>query len=706
MNIKHLDLSRVLVFKAIFGVIATIAALTPVKGVESRDFQTISATSPKVDKLFISQVTPTFSDVPSSFWASQYIQRLAAQEIITGYPNGKFRPNNPITRAEFAALLSKAFSQSQVRDFQGFSDILKLYWGFDAIREANTTGFMSGYPDGRFRPDDNIRRGEVLVSIVSGLNYTPQNVTAETVNIYQDADEISAWMLEKIAASTERQIVVNYPDVQELNLDQEATRAEVAAMIYQALANVGEVPQISSDYVPNSTQSTDPTPINPDLTPSTDLPSIITLKKISHSKRRPYFLDDIPENQELLNIVAQDIYSTSNDEIFAERTPVSNDTATAIANDPILKWAASDNENALAMSIALKIPNFKANKISAISYLSDTDWQNFDQALNNLIQAETEQSLIALKELLKENDLLLQEAAIYGLGKKGAASKIAIPDLMEILQTSESAMVRINTVNALSRIALTQTNVTSSIISSLLEDESALVQSAAIEALGKINLPSSSVISALVETYIDDSKTDVVRDVRDEAAKALKKISLENISLRSVELLIQNFVFEFEVCSNTTKILSNPNALPMLSNILREGDPDIRLRIIQVLAISSSEEIESPPSSLLFEALENYSIKVRLAAIAVLLARGVEANKVIPVLSPMLQSDREDIRMEAERLMAIAQKTDGGVIEVPFDDLSSIKSRFVTLSMECSNNKTGELKGIRFGALLRKRWPW
>jgi hypothetical protein len=196
--------------------------------------------------------TTQFTDVSTNYWARDFIEELAEREIIAGFPDGTFRPNAPVTRAQFAAMLRQAnqeFNQGTIRGGTNFVDVPSNYWARTAIQEAYTTGFLTGYPGNVFRPELNIPREQVLVSLSNGLNISTNRATSTVLNYYSDATNISSWARESIAAATDNRIVVNYPNVQFLNPQQNATRAEVAAFIYQALVNEGEAQLISSQYI-------------------------------------------------------------------------------------------------------------------------------------------------------------------------------------------------------------------------------------------------------------------------------------------------------------------------------------------------------------------------------------------------------------------------------------------------------------------------
>ncbi len=200
----------------------------------------------------------TFNDVSSNYWASPFIAELARRDIIAGFPDNTFRPDQSVTRAQFAAIVRKAFAKSPERSAINFTDVPSNYWASSAIQEAYRTGFLSGYPGNRFQPEQNIPREQVLVSLASGLDYTSNN-SAILSQYYSDDSSISNYARSPLAAATEREIVVNYPNVKFLNPTRAATRADVAAFIYQALVDGGQVSAINSAYVVGQAQPTTPT---------------------------------------------------------------------------------------------------------------------------------------------------------------------------------------------------------------------------------------------------------------------------------------------------------------------------------------------------------------------------------------------------------------------------------------------------------------
>lgn len=192
-----------------------------------------------------------FQDV-KDHWAQACIEELAEKKIISGYyEDGTFRPNRPVSRAEFAAMIRRAFPDAKtVRNPIDFADIPTDYWGFKPIREAYQTGFMSGYSGSIFNPTLNIPRWQVLVALSSGLKYSPAGSAPEILDAtFEDARDIPELARNAIAAAAEKQLVVNYPAVKQLEPTRNATRAEVATFLCQAIAKPGQTALVPSQYI-------------------------------------------------------------------------------------------------------------------------------------------------------------------------------------------------------------------------------------------------------------------------------------------------------------------------------------------------------------------------------------------------------------------------------------------------------------------------
>ncbi|RCJ24293.1 hypothetical protein A6S26_19875 [Nostoc sp. ATCC 43529] len=188
-----------------------------------------------------------FKDVPANYWAKVYIEALASQNIIAGFPDGTFKPNEPVTRAQFATIITKALTPPSKRPAIKFKDVASNFWAFAAIQSAYQSQFVSGYPDGTFKPQQQIPRVQALVALANGLGLTANDQSV--LSFYTDAGQIPNYAIAPIAAATVRQLVINYPTAKQLNPNRQATRAEVAAFVYQALVNTGRAQPIPSSYL-------------------------------------------------------------------------------------------------------------------------------------------------------------------------------------------------------------------------------------------------------------------------------------------------------------------------------------------------------------------------------------------------------------------------------------------------------------------------
>ena len=116
----------------------------------------------KVKPLF--EEKTTFTDI-SGHWAEEDIIIMSSLGIIKGYEDGTFKPENKITRAEFATIITR-FDEMQKIDFKtSFVDVTKDHWAYDTINYAKMMGWISGYEDGTFQPDSSIKRAEAITII-------------------------------------------------------------------------------------------------------------------------------------------------------------------------------------------------------------------------------------------------------------------------------------------------------------------------------------------------------------------------------------------------------------------------------------------------------------------------------------------------------------------------------------------------------------
>ena len=117
-----------------------------------------------------------FRDVASGSWYNTYVATLNNAGVITDSSNGYFRPNEAITRAELAAMLAKFSETTSAENY--FNDVSAKYWAANAIAICAKLGWITGYPDGTFRPDRNVTRAELMAMINRATGRAPKSADA------------------------------------------------------------------------------------------------------------------------------------------------------------------------------------------------------------------------------------------------------------------------------------------------------------------------------------------------------------------------------------------------------------------------------------------------------------------------------------------------------------------------------------------------
>ena len=137
--------------------------------------------------------TNRYSDVAATAWYNTAVSTLSSMGIITGYPDGTFRPNAAITRAEFAAIAAR-FDNDGDKTAAKFSDIA-THWAKDEISIAYNNGWITGYPDGTFGPQRDITRAETMTLVNRVLNRQPETEDdlLPNMTVWTDNANPKAW---------------------------------------------------------------------------------------------------------------------------------------------------------------------------------------------------------------------------------------------------------------------------------------------------------------------------------------------------------------------------------------------------------------------------------------------------------------------------------------------------------------------------------
>lgn len=144
----------------------------------------------------------SFSDI-SGHWAQDDIEYMTDKDIIYGYSDGTFRPDNYVSRAEYIAMTNRTYKLRSGSSATNFKDVNSSDWFAREVSYAVAAGYISGYPDGTFRPNQYITRQEVAVTLARLLDLKPSN-TSKTLKAFRDGEAIPSWARESVAALAER----------------------------------------------------------------------------------------------------------------------------------------------------------------------------------------------------------------------------------------------------------------------------------------------------------------------------------------------------------------------------------------------------------------------------------------------------------------------------------------------------------------------
>ena len=162
----------------------------------------------------IDAYSSSFKDVESSDWYSTNIAYLEKYNIISGYDDGTFKPNDSITRAEFTAMCTRfyeLFDDISVYSINVFTDVNEDYWAASYIFADSGMDWINGYDDGTFRPDNMITRAEVVAIINRVLGRVPDEEyisdNLSSLNIFNDVSE-NHWAREEIIEASNNHFVL------------------------------------------------------------------------------------------------------------------------------------------------------------------------------------------------------------------------------------------------------------------------------------------------------------------------------------------------------------------------------------------------------------------------------------------------------------------------------------------------------------------
>ncbi len=203
-----------------------------------------------------------FLDVDQNNWSYPYVTYLKEKGVVFGYPDGNYRPDEYVTRAEFASMVTRALNllQRPVKQIYNYKDVPQTHWAFPYIQLATNYDLMQGAPDGYFLPNDKVKRVEVIAVITNALNISelsPEQAK-EFLSAYEDAGEIPQWAVLRMAKAKQLDMIIIPPGEEKyLSPLRPATRGELAgflvAMMQKAMVTpnqkIAQEPKTMDGYV-------------------------------------------------------------------------------------------------------------------------------------------------------------------------------------------------------------------------------------------------------------------------------------------------------------------------------------------------------------------------------------------------------------------------------------------------------------------------
>jgi hypothetical protein len=176
---------------------------------------------------------PTFKDI-GGLWDASDVLLLAQDGVINGEPGGVFAPQAPVTRAQFAAMLQRAFGVAAPSPVPAdFRDVPTAFWGAAAIAAARQAGWMQGVGGGLFLPQAPVTRAQAVVALDKALDIAP----SASAPSFKDAAAIPAWAAPYVAGAVTAGLVTGYPDGT-FQPATELSRADAAHLLALVLAKL------------------------------------------------------------------------------------------------------------------------------------------------------------------------------------------------------------------------------------------------------------------------------------------------------------------------------------------------------------------------------------------------------------------------------------------------------------------------------------
>ncbi|MNE19225.1 Endo-1,4-beta-xylanase A precursor [compost metagenome] len=210
---------------------------TKIERIDGKYYATINSLTNSTYALISNPVA--FKDA-AGHWAEEAVNEMGSRLVVSGIGNDQYNPNQAITRAEFAAIIVRAMGLEADRGATPFSDVRSSDWYSGAVQTALAYELISGYEDGTFRPQQQITRVQAMVMIARAMELTglsdqlPAQDANEVLQSYDDAKQVSVWARDSVADVLQAGIITGRSSSQ-LAPQAFISRAEVAVIVQRLL---------------------------------------------------------------------------------------------------------------------------------------------------------------------------------------------------------------------------------------------------------------------------------------------------------------------------------------------------------------------------------------------------------------------------------------------------------------------------------------
>ncbi|OMF37787.1 hypothetical protein BK133_04450 [Paenibacillus sp. FSL H8-0548] len=303
------------------------------------------------------------SDIEGT-WAESQISDWVGKGYVTGYEDGSFKPNNTITRAEFIALINRSYGFTETADVF-FSDVASSSWIYTEVSKAIKAGYIKGYANGTFGANKPISRQEAAVIVDRLLSLTKTDSAAAS---FTDSSSIASWAKEAVDAAVANGILQGYANGANFKPNQPLTRAEAVVVLYRSVT----VKESLEEGVP--TPTTAPTAITaPTTAPTPTAPTAPTPTATSDTTAP--VLSGVTTGE---ISIGDDVFAASNESGYLYLVPATTATTLTDLNQAVdssiaIRVSVGAAVNSRITTVGLTVGNYvvyavdSSNNISAAS---------------------------------------------------------------------------------------------------------------------------------------------------------------------------------------------------------------------------------------------------------------------------------------------------------------------------------------------------